>query len=485
MTRVIGVRFRTAGKIYFFDPGELEIKRGSHVIVETARGIEYGTVVAPAYDVEDEKVVKPIKTVIRIANEVDENQEKENRVKEKEAFKVCQEKIRKHGLDMKLIDAEYTFDNNKILFYFTADGRIDFRALVKDLAAVFRTRIELRQIGVRDETKIIGGYGICGRPLCCHSYLSDFAPVSIKMAKEQNLSLNPTKISGVCGRLMCCLKNEEEVYEELNKKLPKVGDIVRTDDGFEGEVANVGVLRQTVRILVDVNDEKEVHDYTADQVHFVRKKSKHGNETKAERIEEVSLEELKALEDSGTSGDLDSEETPNQGQPRNQGRNNRNQGSRGSRPQRSDNRNNRNNDNRNADNKGADSRNNDGRNSDNIENSTRNADNRTYDNREHGSSSDSRNYDNRNNDNKNVNNKNNDNKNRSDNNRDNNSQGNGRRQDNQNSHDNGRGNGQRGGNRHNNRHNNRRQNPNANAANQSNGNQQTNSHQSSGQDSNQ
>ena len=489
MTRVIGVRFRTAGKIYFFDPGELEIKRGSHVIVETARGIEYGTVVAPAYDVEDEKVVKPIKTVIRIANEVDENQEKENRVKEKEAFKVCQEKIRKHGLDMKLIDAEYTFDNNKILFYFTADGRIDFRALVKDLAAVFRTRIELRQIGVRDETKIIGGYGICGRPLCCHSYLSDFAPVSIKMAKEQNLSLNPTKISGVCGRLMCCLKNEEEVYEELNKKLPKVGDIVRTDDGFEGEVANVGVLRQTVRILVDVNDEKEVHDYTADQVHFVRKKSKHGNEAKADRIEEVSLEELKALEDSGTSGDLDSEETPNQGQPRNQGRNNRNQGSRGSRPQRSDNNNrnsdNRNNDNRNADNKSADSRNNDGRNSDNIENSTRNADNRTYDNREHGSSSDSRNYDNRNNDNKNVNNKNNDNKNRSDNNRDNNSQGNGRRQDNQNSHDNGRGNGQRGGNRHNNRHNNRRQNPNANAANQSNGNQQTNSHQSSGQDSNQ
>jgi cell fate regulator YaaT (PSP1 superfamily) len=489
MTRVIGVRFRTAGKIYFFDPGELEIKRGSHVIVETARGIEYGTVVAPAYDVEDEKVVKPIKTVIRIANEVDENQEKENRVKEKEAFKVCQEKIRKHGLDMKLIDAEYTFDNNKILFYFTADGRIDFRALVKDLAAVFRTRIELRQIGVRDETKIIGGYGICGRPLCCHSYLSDFAPVSIKMAKEQNLSLNPTKISGVCGRLMCCLKNEEEVYEELNKKLPKVGDIVRTDDGFEGEVANVGVLRQTVRILVDVNDEKEVHDYTADQVHFVRKKSKHGNEAKADRIEEVSLEELKALEDSGTSGDLDSEETPNQGQPRNQGRNNKNQGSRGSRPQRSDNNNrnsdNRNNDNRNAYNKSADSRNNDGRNSDNIENSTRNADNRTYDNREHGSSSDSRNYDNRNNDNKNVNNKNNDNRNRSDNNRDNNSQGNGRRQDNQNSHDNGRGNGQRGGNRHNNRHNNRRQNPNANAADQSNGNQQTNSRQSSGQDSNQ
>ncbi|MCR5773110.1 MAG: stage 0 sporulation family protein, partial [Butyrivibrio sp.] len=326
MTRVIGVRFRTAGKIYFFDPGELEIKRGSHVIVETARGIEYGTVVAPAYDVEDDKVVKPIKTVIRIANETDENQERENREKEKEAFKVCHEKILKHGLDMKLIDAEYTFDNNKILFYFTADGRIDFRALVKDLAAVFRTRIELRQIGVRDETKIIGGYGICGRPLCCHSYLSDFAPVSIKMAKEQSLSLNPTKISGVCGRLMCCLKNEEEVYEELNKKLPKVGDIVRTDDGFEGEVANVGVLRQTVRILVDVNDEKEVHDYTADQVHFVRKKSKHGNEPRNDKSEEVSIEELKALEDMGTSGDLDGEEGQGQGKQNYQGRNNKNQG---------------------------------------------------------------------------------------------------------------------------------------------------------------
>lgn len=355
MTRVIGVRFRTAGKIYFFDPGEYEIKRGSHVIVETARGIEYGTVVSPACDIEDDKVVKPIKTVIRIANETDEEQEKTNRAKEKEAFKVCQEKIRKHGLEMKLIDAEYTFDNNKILFYFTADGRIDFRALVKDLAAVFRTRIELRQIGVRDETKIIGGYGICGRVLCCHSYLSDFAPVSIKMAKEQNLSLNPTKISGVCGRLMCCLKNEEDVYEELNKKLPKVGDIVRTDDGLEGEVANVGVLRQTVRILVDVNDEKEVHDYPADSVHFVRKKAKHHNDVKIENTEEVSLEELKALEDSGTSGDLDGEENKELSGQKNQNRNSRNQGSRNNRPRnnkpsKGDNRNyNQNNENRNSD----------------------------------------------------------------------------------------------------------------------------------------
>ncbi len=443
MTRVIGVRFRTAGKIYFFDPGELEIKRGSHVIVETARGIEYGTVVAPAYDVEDDKVVKPIKTVIRIANETDENQEKTNREKEKEAFKVCQEKIRKHGLDMKLIDAEYTFDNNKILFYFTADGRIDFRALVKDLAAVFRTRIELRQIGVRDETKIIGGYGICGRPLCCHSYLSDFAPVSIKMAKEQNLSLNPTKISGVCGRLMCCLKNEEEVYEELNKKLPKVGDIVRTDDGFEGEVANVGVLRQTVRILVDVNDEKEVHDYTADQVHFVRKKSKHGNEPKNDKTEEVSLEELKALEDMGTSGDLDSEDGQEQGGQRNQGRNNRNQGPRNNRPGKGDNRNNnRNNDNRSV------NRNGDNRNSDNRGGDNRNSDNRTADNR----------GDNRNNDNRNADGRNGG---RSDNNRDNNAQ-NGNNRGNGQGDNGGHNNGGRNNNRHNNRHGNRRPNQNGN-----------------------
>ena len=214
MTKVIGVRFRTAGKVYFFDPLQLEIKRGDHVIVETARGIEFGTVVAGVHEVEDDKVIQPLKPVMRIAGERDIEQEAANKEKEKEAFKICKEKILKHGLEMKLIDAEYTFDNNKVLFYFTADGRIDFRELVKDLASVFKTRIELRQIGVRDETKIRGGIGICGRPLCCHSYLSDFVPVSIKMAKEQNLSLNPTKISGVCGRLMCCLKNEEDTYEE-------------------------------------------------------------------------------------------------------------------------------------------------------------------------------------------------------------------------------------------------------------------------------
>ena len=268
MTRVIGVRFRNVGKIYYFSPKNLEIHAGDHVIVETARGVEYGNVVLPPRDVEDEKVIQPLKEVIRIANPQDDKKEEINRKKEKEAFQVCLKKIREHGLEMKLIDAEYTFDNNKVLFYFTADGRIDFRELVKDLASVFRTRIELRQIGVRDETKILGGIGICGRPLCCHTYLSEFVPVSIKMAKEQNLSLNPTKISGVCGRLMCCLKNEEETYEELNRKLPNTGDRVTTPEGLKGEVQSVNVLRQLVKVIVDVEDEKEIREYQASELKF-------------------------------------------------------------------------------------------------------------------------------------------------------------------------------------------------------------------------
>ncbi|WP_026490138.1 PSP1 domain-containing protein [Butyrivibrio sp. XBB1001] len=297
MTKVIGVRFRTAGKIYFFSPGKYEIKKGDHVIVETARGVEYGTVVAAPREVEDEEVIKPLKTVLRTASTKDDEQERTNREKEKEAFKICLEKIRKHNLEMKLIDAEYTFDNNKILFYFTADGRIDFRELVKDLAAVFKTRIELRQIGVRDETKIIGGYGICGRPLCCHSYLSDFVPVSIKMAKEQSLSLNPTKISGVCGRLMCCLKNEEDVYEELNRKMPGVGDFCRAKDGLEGEVSSVNILRQMVKILVDVDDEKEVHEYKLEELEFIKKKQKKKNNNgKKNSQEDEEMKELEALE---------------------------------------------------------------------------------------------------------------------------------------------------------------------------------------------
>ncbi|MCR5556070.1 MAG: stage 0 sporulation family protein [Butyrivibrio sp.] len=299
MTKVIGVRFRSAGKIYFFSPGKYEIKKGDHVIVETARGVEYGTVVAAPKEVEDSEVIKPLKTVLRTASTKDDEQEKDNREKEREAFKICLEKIRKHNLDMKLIDAEYTFDNNKILFYFTADGRIDFRELVKDLAAIFKTRIELRQIGVRDETKIIGGYGICGRPLCCHSYLSDFVPVSIKMAKEQSLSLNPTKISGVCGRLMCCLKNEEDVYEELNRKMPGVGDFCKAKDGLEGEVSSVNILRQTVKILVDVDDEKEVHEYKLEELETIRKKQKkknNNNNGKKNSQEDQEMKELEALE---------------------------------------------------------------------------------------------------------------------------------------------------------------------------------------------
>ena len=292
MTRVIGVRFRQAGKIYFFAPGKLHIKKGDKVIVETARGVEFGSVVAGPKEVEDEEIMQPLKPVIRVATEEDKHTEEKNREKEKEAFDICLEKIRKHNLEMKLINAEYTFDNNKVLFYFTADGRIDFRELVKDLAAVFRTRIELRQIGVRDETKIRGGIGICGRPLCCNTYLSEFAPVSIKMAKEQNLSLNPTKISGVCGRLMCCLTNEEETYEELNSRLPALGDFVTTNDGLKGEVQSVSVLRQLVKVVVTLDDdEKEIREYKVSELRFKpRKKRNDLKLTKEEMRELVALE---------------------------------------------------------------------------------------------------------------------------------------------------------------------------------------------------
>ncbi|MDF2905676.1 MAG: yaaT [Herbinix sp.] len=290
MVNVIGVRFRRAGKVYFFDPAGYDIKQGDNVIVETARGIEYGSVVLGPRDVEDEKIIQPLKPVIRQATDEDIAVEKRNKEKEKEAFHICLEKIKKHGLEMKLIDCEYTFDNNKVLFYFTADGRIDFRELVKDLASVFKTRIELRQIGVRDETKIVGGIGICGRPLCCHTHLSEFAPVSIKMAKEQNLSLNPTKISGVCGRLMCCLKNEEEAYEELNSKLPGVGDFVTTKDNLKGEVQSVSVLKQVVKVIVTLeNDEKEVREYKVEDLRFKPRRRK-------ERTSSLEDEELRVLE---------------------------------------------------------------------------------------------------------------------------------------------------------------------------------------------
>ena len=290
MVKVVGVRFRNAGKIYYFGPGKLDIHAGMHVIVETARGVEMGTVMTEPKGVSEEEVIQPLKPVIRIATEADEKTVAKNREKEKDAFRICLEKIAKHKLDMKLVEAEYTFDNNKLLFYFTADGRIDFRELVKDLAAVFRTRIELRQIGVRDETKIMGGIGICGRALCCNTYLSEFAPVSIKMAKEQNLSLNPTKISGVCGRLMCCLKNEEEAYEELNRSLPNVGTRVKTPDGLNGEVQNVSVLKQKVRVIVTLdNDEKEVREYMAAELKFRK-------ERKRDHGKQEDDKELKALE---------------------------------------------------------------------------------------------------------------------------------------------------------------------------------------------
>lgn len=300
MVKVVGIRFRNAGKIYYFGPGKLQLKAGMHAIVETARGVEMGTVMTDPREVSEESVVQPLKPVIRIATEQDEKQAEKNRQKEKEAFKICLEKIAKHKLDMKLVEAEYTFDNNKLLFYFTADGRIDFRELVKDLASVFRTRIELRQIGVRDETKIRGGIGICGRPLCCHTYLSEFAPVSIKMAKEQNLSLNPTKISGVCGRLMCCLTNEEETYEELNRQLPGVGDHVTTPEGLHGEVQAVHVLRQIVKVIVTLdNDEKEIREYPAGELRFKSRKKK-----KDAKLSKEEFAQLKALEEKNGASKL-------------------------------------------------------------------------------------------------------------------------------------------------------------------------------------
>lgn len=295
MIKVVGIRFQRAGKIYYFDPLDYDLETAMHVIVETARGVEMGTVLIPPKEVDDDKVVQPLKPVIRIATDDDEKVMEKNKEKEAEAYVICKEKIAKHGLDMKLVAAEYTFDNNKLLFYFTADGRIDFRELVKDLASVFRTRIELRQIGVRDETKMLGGIGICGRELCCKSYLTDFVPVSIKMAKEQNLSLNPTKISGVCGRLMCCLKNEQETYEYLNSRLPSVGDSVTTPTGMHGEVSGVNVLRQLVKVVVDNGEEKELQEYAVDDLKFTPRRRRDV------RVTDEEMKELEGLEDNGST----------------------------------------------------------------------------------------------------------------------------------------------------------------------------------------
>ena len=294
MKEIIGVRFRPNGKIYYFDPQNFEVEAGSFVIVETARGVEYGKVVLGRREVEEGKVTASLKPIIRIATEDDTRRYEDNKKKSKRAFGICLEKIAKHKLDMKLIEAEYTFDNNKVLFYFTADRRIDFRELVKDLASVFKTRIELRQIGVRDETKMVGGIGICGRELCCNKHLSEFVPVSIKMAKEQNLSLNPTKISGVCGRLMCCLKNEAETYEYLNSHLPNVGDTVTTIDGCKGEVQSINVLRQLVKVLIEVNDEKELREYKVKELKFKPRRRRDNIKLSPEE-----MKELEALEDKG------------------------------------------------------------------------------------------------------------------------------------------------------------------------------------------
>ena len=273
MTKVVGVRFRNTGKIYYFDPAGFQIEAGNHVIVETVRGVEIGNVIFSPKEVEDDSVIQPLKSIIRIATAEDEKVMEKNR--------------------------ENTFDNNKLLFYFTADGRIDFRELVKDLAAVFRTRIELRQIGVRDETKILGGVGICGRALCCHTYLTDFVPVSIKMAKEQNLSLNPSKISGVCGRLMCCLKNEQETYEYLNSHLPGIGDYVTTPDGLKAVVQSVSVLRQMIKVIVELDDEKEAREYKVSELKFRPRRHRDV------KISKEELKELKELEDHGGKSKID------------------------------------------------------------------------------------------------------------------------------------------------------------------------------------
>jgi cell fate regulator YaaT (PSP1 superfamily) len=286
MKKIIGVRFRNAGKSYYFDPSGLSLHMNDRVIVETARGVEMGIISIPEMEVDDEKAKQPLKEIMRKATEEDIKRVEENIVKEKEAYRIGQQKIREHNLEMKLVQTEYTFDRNKLLFYFTADDRVDFRELVKDLASVFRTRIELRQIGVRDETKILGGIGICGRELCCKTFLSDFAPVSMKMAKEQSLSLNPTKISGVCGRLMCCLKNEQETYEYLNERMPNKGDEAITASKEHGIVYDTNVLRQQVRVLFEENDEREIREYSVDELTFISRKKGGNNKPKQQEKNE-------------------------------------------------------------------------------------------------------------------------------------------------------------------------------------------------------
>lgn len=288
MVKVVGVRFKSAGKIYYFDPGDFDIEQNSYVIVETARGVEFGEVVIAPREVPEEDIVAPLKKVIRVATDEDKAHAEDNRRREEEAFSTCLQKIKNHNLDMKLIDVEFTFDNNKILFYFTAEGRVDFRELVKDLAAVFKTRIELRQIGVRDEAKMLGGLGVCGRVLCCNSFLGEFQPVSIKMAKEQGLSLNPTKISGTCGRLMCCLKYEQEAYEEVLGRIPKVGAIVETPEG-QGVIMGISLLKELAKVKLDKGNETDLKIYSISDIKVIK--------DVVEEEPDVDLEALKQLED--------------------------------------------------------------------------------------------------------------------------------------------------------------------------------------------
>lgn len=302
MPKVTGVRFRTAGRNYYYDPEDMDLKAGDHVLVETTKGLEMGEITIPPIEVSEDKLKEPLRKIERKAEEADLEYNRENRDKEREAFFICRQKITEHNLDMKLVQAEYTFDRHKLIFYFTAEGRVDFRDLVKDLASVFRTRIELRQIGVRDETKILGGFGMCGRELCCKTYLSDFAPVSIKMAKEQNLSLNPTKISGLCGRLMCCLKNEEETYEYLNKQMPQKGDGATTEDGQTGVVYGTNILRQKVAVLFEENDTREIREFNASDLTYIPKKQfkEMSRQKAAEKTEEITAsDEVEEIEAAG------------------------------------------------------------------------------------------------------------------------------------------------------------------------------------------
>ncbi len=318
MVKIVGVRFRSAGKVYYFNPEDLQVRIGEHVIAETSKGPEYGTISTCTKMVDEELVLQPLRSLVRKATQEDEEKIVSLRVKEKEALKVCREKVREHELDMKMVDAEYSFDGTKVLFYFTADGRVDFRNLVKDLASVFHVRIELRQIGVRDETRMLGGIGICGRELCCATYLREFQPVSIKMAKEQNLSLNPAKISGTCGRLMCCLKNEEATYEFLNAKMPKMGEEAITADGQVGKVVELDVLRQRVRVLFEEGDTKEMEIFPVSELTFRPRKKKdpsqQGKKNKAEKGDQDRKTEGrggKSEQEKNANGKSDQEKSAN------------------------------------------------------------------------------------------------------------------------------------------------------------------------------